>query len=134
MITGRIAIHKEPKKWKQGYYQQTWEQELAGNKEKPEESELTELLNLSKAIGFEVGARVKRASGWGEHGTIIQISSTLSMAWSYTKRQLEPFLVKWDPPMKTSGYTQAFSYHPDELNIVKENKPALLTLIESHIE
>ncbi len=133
MISGKISIYKEPKKYKQDNYPAHWYMgEDYGMEEStvlPKEEELNELLKLATSLGYTTGARVKRASGIGTEGVIAQVYSTVNMAWSYTKREWEPLLVRWDPQNPAYGVS-AFAYHPDDLTIVKPHIPTLLTVVK----
>lgn len=95
----------------------------------PKEEELNELLKLATSLGYTTGTRVKRSSGIGTEGVIAQVYSTTSMAWSYTKREWEPLLVRWDSQTPACGHS-AFAYHPDDLTIIKPHIPALLTVVK----
>ena len=132
MISGKISIYKEPKKYKQDNYPPHWymgeDYEMGGSTVLPKEEELNELLKLATSLGYTTGTRVKRASGIGTEGVIAQVFSTVTMAWSYTKREWEPLLVRWDPPTPAGGVS-AFAYHPDDLTIIKPHIPALLTVV-----
>lgn len=134
MISGKISIYKEPKKHKQyDNYPTHWymgeDYGMGESTVLPKEEELNELLKLATSLGYTTGARVKRVSGIGTEGVIAQVYSTVNMAWSYTKREWEPLLVRWDPQTPAYG-SSAFTYHPDDLTIIKPHIPALLTVVK----
>lgn len=133
MISGKISIYKEPKRYKQDNYPSHWYMgegyEMGGSTVLPKKEELDDLLKLATSLGYTTGTRVKRSSGIGTEGVIAQVYSTTEMAWSYTKREWEPLLVRWDPMTPHYGVS-AFTYHPDDLTIVKPHVPVLLTNVK----
>lgn len=134
MISGKISVYKEPKKHKQyDNYPPHWymgeDYGMGGSTVLPKEDELAALIQLSQSLGYTTGTRVKRASGIGTEGVIAQVYNTVSMAWSYTKQEWEPLLVRWDPQTPACGHS-AFTYHPDDLTIIRPHVPALLTVVK----
>jgi hypothetical protein len=144
MITGKIQLYEEPVRYTPptttyhnyrnyggfgGMYQDdsndTWN---TNSKLSADEQEKAVLLAASAGtmLGFTQGARVKRAAGFGKHGTIIHIHRSYTMAYNHSSGLIEPFKVQWDAEQYSSGGT--YDYSMDDLVLVEEAKqlPVLL--------
>lgn len=85
--------------------------------------ELDRLIKEGAILGFIQNARVKRASGLGNPGTITKINFFVCEAYNKNNYTLEPYKVKWDP-LNTDKQQVTFNYTEEELVLIpNKNSP-----------
>jgi hypothetical protein len=136
MITGKIILYEEPKKYQ--YTNTYWNHyDMYGDSgynrnlltAEQQEAAILNALNEATKAGFVLGARVKRKSDFGAPGTIIHIQRTYTMAYNYSTDCLEPLKVMWDKGKWAESST--YDYSADDLILYKEESKNLPVLLQT---